>query len=244
MKHFICFILFFIILGIAGVSSGGSSSSSMATKEAYFDIATGHKYIKNTDNTYMEYSRKGKLLRNDVPNTLPLLTRGRYIREIRGDAYLVYEKSGNPRKQQQILPASSRHPRGWQCKDMLVTVKKSAEPEEMGLAYTKDPGTVRYDGQTAFATGKAYFDLATGHKYLKNSDHTYAEYSKKGKLLKTDVPDSLPLLTSGRYIIDLDQGCYMIYEKKRAAQTVSQILPALSGHPKGWRCGKILSTIN
>lgn len=241
MKRFIIFIIFFSIFGMTGALYGGSDAPFPATGKAYFDIATGHKYIKNENNGYTEYSRKGELLKNNLPNTLLLLTRGRYIRELYAEAYLVYEKNNNSRKEQQILSALSPHPRGWQCREMLIPVEKDTRGE-IGLAYTKGPGTVRYDGQKAIATGKAYFDLATGHKYLKNSEHTYAEYSKKGQLLRSDVPDSQTLLTSGKYIIDLDQGHYMVYEKRDAAQTVSQILPALNSPPMGWRCGKILSS--
>lgn len=44
--------------------------------------------------------------------------------------------------------------------------------------------TVAFDHQKQVATGESYFDFATGHRYIKNSDATYREYTKKGELFR------------------------------------------------------------
>jgi hypothetical protein len=87
--------------------------------EAYFDVATGHRYIKNSDTTYAEFSKKGKLLRTNVPNTQPHLVNSKYITELTHESYLVYEKNSAEGITQQILPATTRHPEGWRCKEIL-----------------------------------------------------------------------------------------------------------------------------
>ncbi|MCP4721890.1 MAG: hypothetical protein GY860_20710 [Desulfobacteraceae bacterium] len=100
---------------------------------------------------------------------------------------------------------------------------------------------IGFAGTKQIATGEAYFDVATGHRYIKNSETTYAEYSQKGKLLRTDVPNTQPHLSTSKYITKIDRGYYMVYEKKQNQMIVQQILPVANGHPKGWRCKQLLS---
>ncbi len=121
MKKTIYFLTIFISLTLVGSALAGDSNTKKATADAYYDIATGHKYIKNQDETYSEYSKRGKLLRADVPNTKTLLVSGKYVREVTKDHYLVYEKTQNNETAQKILPASNNHPKGWEC-DQLVSV--------------------------------------------------------------------------------------------------------------------------
>lgn len=126
MKTLFYFSLIAFLFVAAG--PGFSQNHTTATGKAYFDMATGHKYIQNSDNTYTEYSKKGKLLRNDVPNTQPLLTRGKYITELKADHYLVYEKNQNNIVAQQVLPATSKHPEGYKC--MMAVEKMEAGSAE------------------------------------------------------------------------------------------------------------------
>jgi hypothetical protein len=124
MKHMVYCLVFFLTLTFTGIALAGDFSLQPATADAYFDIATGHKYIKNKDTTYSEYSKRGKLLRSNVPNSLPLLISGKSIIEVTPKHYLVYEKHQNNDVAQKVLPASSKHPSGWECKQMVSTVQK------------------------------------------------------------------------------------------------------------------------
>lgn len=120
MKNLIYFIIIVLLsYGIGGSAIGSESTMGMVTGGAYFDMATGHRYIKNTNTTYAEYSQRGVLLRIDVPNTQPHLVKSRYITQIDHDSYLVYEKNLTRGTAQQILPASSKHPEGWRCKQVM-----------------------------------------------------------------------------------------------------------------------------
>ncbi|NOX33442.1 MAG: hypothetical protein GXP56_06855 [Deltaproteobacteria bacterium] len=243
MKKSINFIIFVLFITVSITAWGNEGIRSIATKAAYFDIATGHKYIKNSDNTYAEYSRKGKLLRRGVPNNLPLLISGRYIREMVSGSYLVYEKMEQNKIERQILPMSSKHPKSWRCKEILMSFKNFKHQKNIESGYSKSSNTILYDGQQAIATGSAYYDIFTNHKYIKNSDTTYAEYSKKGKLLKKNVPNNLPLLTSGRYVFGFNRGDYIVYGKNQGGETLRQVLPATNNHPPGWYSKDILYSI-
>lgn len=123
MKHFIIFIgilIFSLILTNNAALAG--SGQSPAQGQAYYDTATGHKYIRNADDTYSEYSKKGQLLRSDLNPTHPLLISGKYVQEVTPDTYLVYEKLENNTLQRQVLPAGSEHPDGWRCQELLTEI--------------------------------------------------------------------------------------------------------------------------
>lgn len=241
MKH--TFITIILALFVTVAAWSGAGSDSVATHDAYFDVATGYKYIKNSDHTYAEYSKKGKLLRQNVPNDLPLLVSGKYIREMILGTFFIYEKRGENAVEQQILSASDQHPKGWRCEGMLVSSKHMATLRDAGLGYTQGPTSILYDGKKLMAVGDAYYDTATHHKYVRNPDDTYTEYSKKGKLLRSNVPNHLPLLTSGRYIYDLKPGDFMVYEKREKGKRRQQILPATQVHPAGWYAQGSLTAI-
>ncbi len=124
MKKMIILLVIFLTPAVTGIVLAGGNSLNQAKADTYFDIATGHKYIKNTDNTYSEYSKRGKLLRSDVPNTLPLRVSGKYIHEVTPNHYLVYEKQSYNDLAQKILPGTSLHPDGWQCKKLMSQVQE------------------------------------------------------------------------------------------------------------------------
>ncbi|MCP4117497.1 MAG: hypothetical protein GY737_19305 [Desulfobacteraceae bacterium] len=138
MKKSFFIIIIFLFLGVAVSASDFDSSISIATGEAYFDIATGHKYIRNHDGSYTEYNKKGNLFRANLPNTQPHLATSRYIIEITPDSYLCYEKFINNKMVQKFLPFSDKHPKGWKCKKLLMAVKESHESRDIGLGYTKE----------------------------------------------------------------------------------------------------------
>ena len=57
----------------------------------YFDSRTGHKYVKSDDNSYDEFSKKGKFLKT-VPADLPLLVSGKKVYPITEDFFILYKK--------------------------------------------------------------------------------------------------------------------------------------------------------
>jgi hypothetical protein len=122
MKFFKGLLIFLIISGFTINAFALENEKVVASGDAYFDIATGHKYIKNSETTFIEYSKKGKLLKNSVPNDLPLLTRSKYIREIRQNWYFVYQKRQGGIMIKQVLPASHGHPEGWSCEKGMSSV--------------------------------------------------------------------------------------------------------------------------
>ncbi len=55
MKILISVIAFFSVVGIAANTMSCELVSSKIDCEAYFDSATGHKYVKTSNHTYSEY---------------------------------------------------------------------------------------------------------------------------------------------------------------------------------------------
>ncbi len=120
MKRMICLFFLFLIIGVISVAHAGNSKMEVAISDRYYDLATGHQYIKNQDGTYSEYSRKGQLLKATVPKTLPLLVRGKYIRSIDIDSYYLYQRYKNTESFIMVQPASQPHPMdGWRCIKLL-----------------------------------------------------------------------------------------------------------------------------
>ncbi len=207
MKTLTALITAFLILGFTGNGFAFDKKQNFATGPAYLDVATGHRYLKNPDGTYTEFTKKGKLFRESVPNDLPLLTTNKYIRQM-----------GNTRAEWNI-PAIS------------------------GLGYSNTVSTVSFAGKNLIATGAAYYDTATGHKYVKNPDETYTEFTKKGKLFRESVPNHLALLTTNKYIRDLEESCYLLYGRTVNRQPEIMVLPSTQEHPEGWKCKKMLITM-
>ncbi len=89
--------------------------------DAYFDAFTGHKYIKVDNNTYAEYSQKGKFLKN-VPSDLPLLVKSSNIYPIPNNGYILYEKASCGISEHKSLSKDTDHPKGWKAKKILVSL--------------------------------------------------------------------------------------------------------------------------
>lgn len=238
MKHFNFSILIFLFLGAIISVNGYAKNPSMG--DAYFDTATGHKYIKNSDHTYSEFARNGRLLKANVPGDQPHLVSSPKVVELDQDAYLVYEKFENNKTHVSILPSSAQHPDGWKSRQVLYSANTKGFKENIGLGYTTHAPSIRLIGKTVIATGQGYFDTATGHRYIKNSETTYAEYSRKGALLKTDVPNSQAHLVSSRRVVEISPDSYLLYEKADLTGTTQQILPSWASHPMKWQSRAVL----
>ncbi len=225
----VLFIIFFLFATL-----NISTAANTGNPNIYFDTKTGHKYIENIDHSFTEYSQKGKLLRNNVPGNLPLLIKNKNVKKVKPNSWFLYEINFSQSLERKILPAANHHPLDWRCKRLLTPQLKEKKLAKLGLGYTTAPETIKYDGQELFAFGIAYYDSRTGHKYLKNSNNTYSEFAKKGKLIRADVRNNLPLLTSGKSILDLNNHDYILYEKKVEGQLIQQVLNAMADHPKDW----------
>lgn len=92
-------------------------------------------------------------------------------------------------------------------------------------------------------SGDAYFDNATGHKYVKNQESTYTEFTRKGHLFKENVPATQPHLNSKRYMIKLQPNLYVVYKGYKTNREVFQVLPASVQHPEGWQSVRTLSSL-
>ncbi len=88
----------------------------------YFDSATGHQYVKNLDNTYTEYSKRGYVLRTDVPADQHNLLYGKWTHAVGKGNYLVYEKTANGEIMTMTLPANNEPRVGWNCKQLLHSI--------------------------------------------------------------------------------------------------------------------------
>jgi hypothetical protein len=93
------------------------------------------------------------------------------------------------------------------------------------------------------ASEPGYFDSATGHRYVKTGEDTYAEYSKKGCFLKT-VPSDLPLLTKSRNIHPISKDNYIVYQRIQNGKMDCMALPGSQKHPEGWKADKALVSLN
>ncbi len=126
MKTLITLITTFLVLVLAVNTFASDSKKPHATGESYFDVATGHRYIKNADATYREYSKRGKLFRASVSPYLPLLTTNRNIREIGQTCYLLYKRNKNHKTEILVLSPDQEHPVGWSIETILVSINQSA----------------------------------------------------------------------------------------------------------------------
>jgi len=120
MKKMVCLFFLIVMFGIMSGAHAGDIKSEITVFERYYDMATGHQYIRNQDGTFSEYSRKGRLLKSSVPNTLPLLVRGKHIRSIDENSYIMYQRYKNNDFSTMVQPASQPHPmNGWRCFKLL-----------------------------------------------------------------------------------------------------------------------------
>ncbi|MFN2358016.1 MAG: hypothetical protein ABR534_09785 [Desulfotignum sp.] len=91
------------------------------------------------------------------------------------------------------------------------------------------------------ATADGYIDLITMHRYIKNSDGLYDEYTRKGAFFKT-VPADLPLLVQRDHVVPVENNCYFLYVKKQlSGEDQAMVLKsAPESHPEGWLLEKAL----
>jgi hypothetical protein len=123
------------------------------------------------------------------------------------------------------------------CFLLAGAVFLSAIPPAWGSDRIKDTGlTVKETGSMA----EAYIDLATMHRYVKNSDGTYSQYTRKGEFFK-NVPADLPLLTSRSHVVAVQDHCYFLYVKRELSGEKRTLLTSMPvPHPEGWLLDKAL----
>ncbi len=121
MRAFIWGGILVMILGFGSWGICGPKKMARMDVEAYFDVATGHKYIKNSPNTFAEYSRRGELLKASVLLSRPVLSENKNIKPITGECYILYEKSKGQEREQLLLPAGNDHPQGFYSMDVFYS---------------------------------------------------------------------------------------------------------------------------
>ncbi|WP_300458412.1 hypothetical protein [Desulfobacula sp.] len=107
----------------------------------------------------------------------------------------------------------------------LTTVAAAPVMESIFQYSTNDPA----------AASQMYFDTRTGHKYVKNGANSYAEYSKRGRYLKT-VPSNLPLLVNNSCIHPITQQTFILYKKGGGEKKEFVLHPGSQKHPSGYEC--------
>lgn len=237
MKNLVKFIIitFILVLAVNGYST--DTKKPMATGNAYLDTATGHKYIKSANGTYTEYTRKGELFKKDVPATQPHLASSKYIKAVSEESVLLYKKYKDNKPVFTALKMSAPQPEGTRVDQLLVSIKQLLKHGTSlnGLAIGE---SVSYQGTQPKATAKAYLDLATGHRYIKNADDTYTEFTRKGDVFKTNVPNTQPHLASSKYITQIEEDSFLVYTQYKNYKPVVKILPSSASHPEKWKCKK------
>ena len=120
----------------------------------------------------------------------------------------------------------------WAMTLVLFTAAAWGDGLETNAADKSNPG---------IASSDMYVDLATMHRYVKNQNGTYSEYTRKGKFVKT-VPADLPLLSSRDHVVPVTDDCYLLYvNRQRADSDDTMVLrPVSSPHPSGWLLEKAL----
>ncbi|MFO7910976.1 MAG: hypothetical protein R6V15_02325 [Desulfotignum sp.] len=128
------FVVVAAMIGFSGISVWGSDlegkkstqtpGHDIAIEDIYIDLATMHRYVKNPDDTYTEYNRRGSFFKIVSPE-LPLLTTRPHVVPIKGNCYLLYV---NKQMAGQALPmtlktANESHPEGWFLEKALVDLK-------------------------------------------------------------------------------------------------------------------------
>ncbi|MFH2059506.1 MAG: hypothetical protein ABIJ59_11475 [Pseudomonadota bacterium] len=243
MKKIVTFILIISILAIGVNGFSYENQKTMATGIAYFDIASGHKYLKNSDNTYTEYTRKGEVFKSAVPNTQPHLSSSKTVDQIPENAYMVYKNYKKDKPVLQVLKTSAPQPAGSLSMQILISAKQLIH-KNMGLGYSSKTDSTQFDGTKNIVSGKTYLDLSTGHRYIKNSDNTYTEYTKKGLEFKIAVPNTQTHLSSNNDITQIHDDSYLVYTQYKDYKPASQVLLSTVRHPENWRCRDALVSLH
>lgn len=100
--------------------------------------------------------------------------------------------------------------------------------------------SVKKRNQNLTATAQRYFDSATGHLYVRNPDNTYTEYSKRGSVLRTNVPADQYRLVHGKWTHAVGENHYLMYEKSSAGEIETVAIPVTNGPLVGYNCEKLL----
>lgn len=222
---------------------GFGVAQTLVNGDAYIDVSTGHRYEKNADNTYTEYTKKGRVFKTQVSPSQPHLCRSPYVLPIQEKTTrVVYEYYRNNRKIKTILPPDAHHPKGYRLADLLTQYWVTPQ-SDIGLGYT--PAGHEKTKKRIFTEAEepAYYDHITGNRYFKNTDQTYRQYSRKGVLLRSDVPCDQPHLRSSRYITAMGKNSYLLYQKQNGSKRLERILHSSRPSPTGWKCTGILFSV-
>ncbi|MFO7884318.1 MAG: hypothetical protein R6U68_05805 [Desulfobacteraceae bacterium] len=94
------------------------------------------------------------------------------------------------------------------------------------------------------AVAPMYVDLITKHKYVRNADNTYSEFTRKGEFFKKISPDQ-PHLAQNRYVVPVPENCYLCYSKNKYLEnTASMVLKSSQSHPEGWYLENVLVSLD
>ena len=107
----------------------------------------------------------------------------------------------------------------------------------------KNTTDFEYRSNSTRATGKAYYDTSTKHKYIKLNDKTYLEYTRKGCFFKI-ASSSQPHLAKSPYIRPINKDNFFLYVKQSVEKKQYLTLPCNIPHPAGWCLEKIFVALN
>lgn len=98
-------------------------------------------------------------------------------------------------------------------------------------------------GEGVSASPPMYLDTRTGHKYIRMDENSYAEYSKRGKYLKT-VPSNLPVLVNNTGIHPITESTYILYKKGGCGNKEYTLVSGRKNHPEGCQHVKVLVALD
>ena len=97
-----------------------SAAGSRADKIRFLDFRTKHLYVKNSDGSFDEFTRKGAFFKN-VPADHPLLLTGKSVYPVSEDSYLLYTRKKHLSDQEFLVQSvQASHPEGWAMENALV----------------------------------------------------------------------------------------------------------------------------
>ncbi len=116
-------ILLSILFVFSTLSFANELLKSPELYNAYFDSATGHKYVKVDPSRYAQFARNGKFVKN-VSHKFSRLNITTKVYPISDNSYILYEKYSQGQFNQKLLPGFSAHPVGWKAKKILFSQKQ------------------------------------------------------------------------------------------------------------------------
>ncbi|WP_022666442.1 hypothetical protein [Desulfospira joergensenii] len=112
-----------------------ATAVSHADKAMYLDFRTKHLYVKKTDGSFDEFTRKGAFFKN-VPADHPLLLTGKSVYPVSEDSYLLYSKKKHlPDQTFMVQSAQAPHPEGWAMENALVKLNSQNLSSKSLLAF-------------------------------------------------------------------------------------------------------------